>query len=203
MDEQATQAIEQKQDAPVMDILVAPDSRLKIVADRVKEPSVEDQKLIDEMIRTMKASDGIGLAATQVGFNKRIIVMDVEPLTAYEDSDPTTVKEGKFEMINPVIVSRAGKAKWAEGCLSVPGFKDVVTRDLVIEVSYLDRYGVQKDLKASGLLSACIQHEIDHLDGKLFVDHLSRLKRDIIVSKLKKFRKHGTMIVRPSAGLTL
>lgn len=202
MDDTTKQHASATFDEAIKDIIVAPDSRLRAVALRVKEPSVDDQKLIDEMNKTMKASDGLGLAATQLGINKRIIVMDVEPLGAFEDEDPTTVKHGKFEMINPIIVTRSQRAKWAEGCLSVPGFKGVVERDLIIEVSYLDRYGNQKELKASGLLSACIQHEIDHLDGKLFIDHLSFLKRDIIVRKLKKFRKKGVMIVRPSQGLT-
>lgn len=189
-------------DGSAHDIIVAPDPRLRIVADRVKDPGVEDQLLIDIMNKTMASSDGIGLAATQLGFNKRIIVMNVEPLGAYDDGDPMVMKHGRFEMINPTIVSRMGRARWAEGCLSVPGFKDVIERDLNIEVSYLDRYGNPKELKAGGLLAACIQHEIDHLDGTLFIDHLSRLKRDMIVAKLKKFRKKGVMIVKPSFGLT-
>lgn len=186
-----------------MNILTAPDARLRQVAERVKEPSVDDQSLIDEMNRVMKASDGIGLAATQLGVNKRVVVMDVDRLDVYEDNDQTTIKHGQFEMINPTIVSRSGRSRWVEGCLSVPGFKHIVERDLIIEVTYLDRYGNPKELKASGLLSACVQHEIDHLDGKLFIDRISRLKRDMVIAKLKKLRRKGSMVVRPVSGLTL
>lgn len=192
---------EQPKAAEIFDIIVAPDPRLRVEAQRVKDIGTDEQELIDKMIKTMKASDGIGLAATQVGSDKRIIVVDVEPLGAYDDQDASTTKHGKFEMINPVITARSKRAKWAEGCLSVPGFKDEVERDLVIDVSYINRQGEQKELKASSLLSACIQHEIDHLDGKLFIDRISRLKKDMVIAKLKKFRKHGTMVVRPMPGI--
>jgi peptide deformylase len=187
----------------VKDIIVAPDPRLHIVADRVKEVTAEIRDLVEKMFKTMNASDGIGLAATQLGINKRVIVMDVDHLDAYDDEDKSNVKHGKFVMINPVIISRSKRAKWVEGCLSVPGFKEVIERDLIVEVSYLDENGKQAELRASGLLSACIQHEIDHLDGKLFVDRLSHLKKDIILNKLKKFRKHGTMVVRRLDGPVL
>ena len=184
------------------DIIVAPDPRLRLSANQVKDPGPEERVMIDVMISTMNASEGIGLAATQLGFDKRIIVMDVDPIGAFDDGNPNTIKHGKFEMINPVIVSKSGKTNWQEGCLSVPGFKETIVRDSVIDVTYLDRDGQQKQVKAAGLLSACIQHEIDHLNGVLFIDHMSPLKKDIIVRKLKKFRKNGVMIVKKSVGTT-
>ena len=195
-----TEAVKTKESLTIKDVIIAPDARLRTVAERVKEVTVVEQDLIDEMIKTMKASDGLGLAATQLGINKRVIVVDVEPLEAYDDNDPSTIKHGKFEMVNPTIISRQGRARWVEGCLSVPGYKDIIERDLIIDVHYSDRYGNAKELKASGLLSACIQHEIDHLDGKLFVDRLSRLKKNMVMAKLKKFRRRGVMVVKPSAG---
>lgn len=185
------------------DIIIAPDPRLRIMADRLRDITDADRDAIDSMFRTMEASQGIGLAANQVGIKRRIIVMDVEQLGAYDDGDPSTVKGGRYAMVNPVIVARQGRARWMEGCLSVPGFKEVVERDAIVEVHYTDRDGKQHELRAGGLLSACIQHEIDHLDGMLFIDRISRLRKDMIIAKLRKLRKKGTMVVRPTPGATL
>lgn len=187
----------------IKDIIVAPDTRLRISAEHIKIITPSDIELIETMVATMNGSEGIGLAATQLGFNKRIIVMDVDMLGAFDDEDSSTVKHGKFEMINPVITKRTGKTNWQEGCLSVPGYKEMIIRDSVIDVEYIDRFGQQQKIRAAGLLAACIQHEIDHLDGILFIDHLSTMKRDIIIRKLKKFRKKGVMIVKKSLGNTL
>ncbi len=185
----------------VTDIIIAPDPKLRLIAKNVdSEANVLD--VIDTMNETMKASNGLGLAAPQIGVPLRIIVMDVDHLGAYDDEDETTVKHGKFEMINPVITKKSGQANWNEGCLSIPGFKETVQRSLIIEVSFFDKERKECQLRASGLLAACIQHEIDHLDGVLFIDHISNLKKDMIVKKLKKFRKKGVMIVKPSAGMT-
>lgn len=192
----------QHDETRVLDILAAPDHRLRIVAEKVIDVTDDVRKLVDAMVDTMRSSEGIGLAASQVGIPKRIIVMDVDMLGAFDDGDVTTIKHGKFEMINPMITRRSGKITWQEGCLSVPGFKESVERDLVVDVKYLDRDGVERSVCASGLLAACIQHEIDHLDGILFIDHISNLKKDMIIKKLKKFRKKGVMIVKPSAGQT-
>lgn len=186
----------------LQEILVAPEKVLTTVAQRVASVSIKEQELLDKMNDLMTKADGIGLAAPQIGISTRVIVMDVPELESYKDNDITTQKFGKFEMINPVITSREGKARWMEGCLSIPGINESIERDLVIDVSYLDRFGNEKKLKASGLLSACIQHEVDHLDGKLFVDRLSLLKRDMIINKLKKFKKKGRMLFKQASGLS-
>lgn len=184
----------------VLDIFVAPNSKLKRVADPVTEVTYVEQDLIDDMFETMEASDGAGLAANQLGENKRIIVMDIMPLSSEEQLDTDIHHAGRYAMINPEIIDRQGSRWWSEGCLSVPGFHERIERAGYVDVTGMDRYGNPLRLRASGLLAACIQHEVDHLNGKLFIDHLSRLKRDIIVRKLKKFRKKGTMIVRMPVG---
>ena len=185
----------------VTDIIIAPDPKLRLIAQNVSnETNVSN--IIDTMNETMKASNGLGLAATQLGIPIRIIVMDVDHLGAYDDEDKTTIKHGKFEMVNPVVTKKLGQANWQEGCLSIPGFKETVQRSLVVEVTYLDKERKENRIRAGGLLAACIQHEIDHLDGVLFIDHISSLKKDMIVKKLKKFRKKGVMIVKPSVGTT-
>jgi peptide deformylase len=183
-------------------IIIAPDPRLRVIADPVVNIA-DEQDLIDRLVEMMHASDGVGLAATQVGVNKRIIVMDVDELGAYDDGDVTVIKHGKFVMVNPRIINRRGKAVWQEGCLSVPGFSEDITRDAIITVAYQGRDGDQHVVVAGGLLSACIQHEIDHLDGVLFIDRVSAIKRDIITRKLKKLRRKGVMVVKPTHGSTL
>lgn len=170
----------------VRDIIVAPDPRLRRIAKVVDTITADDLSLIDEMFKVMVTSNGIGLAANQVGADRRIIVMDVDRLEAYDDGDSSTLKHGKFVMINPAISSRQGSAQWNEGCLSVPGFREPVERSANIRVTFLDVNGQKQEMSAAGLLAACVQHEIDHLDGKLFIDKLSKLKRDIINKKLSK-----------------
>jgi peptide deformylase len=127
------------------------------------------------MLETMYAAPGIGLAATQVNVSKRVVVMDVSE----EKNQP-------MAFINPILLEREGESESEEGCLSVPGFYETVCRAGRVRVSALDRDGEPFELDASGLLAVCIQHEIDHLDGKLFVDYLSALKRDRIRKKLEK-----------------
>lgn len=174
-----------------LQIISAPDHRLRLIASRVFAFDVDEQLLIDGMFVMMEKSNGIGLAAPQIGVSKRIIVMDVPKLEAHADIEPDAEKHGRFEMVNPTIISRDGSMTWNEGCLSVPGFDDDVKRDRTVSVKYQDRYGNEKLLHASGLLAGCIQHEIDHLDGVLFIDRLSTIRKDIIIRKLKKLKKEA------------
>jgi peptide deformylase len=136
------------------------------------------RKLIDDMFETMYAAPGIGLAATQVNVHKRFMVIDV-----------SESRKEPLVFINPEILERQGVEETEEGCLSVPGIYDKVTRADRIRVRALDRDGKQFEMDADGLLAVCIQHEMDHLDGKLFVDYLSELKRTRIRKKLEKERK--------------
>jgi len=135
------------------------------------------RRLIDDMFETMYAAPGIGLAATQVNVHKRVIVIDI----SQDHDQPVT-------LINPQIIAREGVEESEEGCLSVPGIYDKVTRAEKIRVRTLDRKGKQIEIDADGLLAVCIQHEMDHLEGKLFVDYLSELKRTRIRKKLEKER---------------
>ncbi|MET0497315.1 MAG: peptide deformylase [Steroidobacteraceae bacterium] len=158
-------------------ILEFPDPRLRTRAARVTVVDDELRRLIDDMFETMYAAPGIGLAATQVNVHKRVIVIDIS-----QDHD------APLALINPEIISRDGVEESEEGCLSVPGIYDNVTRAQKIRVRTLDRKGKQIELDADGLLAVCIQHEMDHLEGKLFVDYLSELKRTRIRKKLEKER---------------
>jgi peptide deformylase len=148
----------------------------------VKEVDAALRRLIDDMFETMYAAPGIGLAATQVNVHKRLLVIDV-----------SETRKEPLALINPELVSREGVEETEEGCLSVPGIYDKVTRAEKIRVRALDRNGNQIDFDADGLLAVCIQHEMDHLEGKLFVDYLSELKRTRIRKKLEKDRKDHVM----------
>ena len=159
----------------LLDILVYPDSRLRTVASAVTAVDDQVRSLIDDMFETMYAAPGIGLAATQINVHQRIIVIDIS-----ENSDQPQV------FINPEILSLDGEEEMQEGCLSVPGYYETVRRAESVRVRALDRDGEPFELDADGLLAVCIQHEIDHLDGKVFVDYLSSLKRDRIRKKLLK-----------------
>jgi peptide deformylase len=158
-----------------LNILHYPDPRLRKLALPVETVDRHIRSLVDDMFETMYAAPGVGLAAIQVNVRKRIVVMDVSE----EKHRPLT-------LINPVVLEREGACESEEGCLSVPGFYETVRRAGRVRVSALDRDGEPFELDASGLLAVCIQHEIDHLDGKLFVDYLSALKRDRIRKKLEK-----------------
>ena len=162
----------------LLHILEFPDPRLRTRAAPVVEVDASIRKLIDDMFETMYAAPGIGLAATQVNVHKRVLVVDI----SQDRSEP-------LALINPEIISRDGVEETEEGCLSVPGIYDKVTRAEKIRVRTLDRTGKQIELEADGLLAVCIQHEMDHLEGKLFVDYLSELKRTRIRKKLEKERK--------------
>lgn len=159
-------------------ILEFPDPRLRTRAAPVKVVDDRVRKLIDDMFETMYAAPGIGLAATQVDVHERVIVIDISE----DRSQP-------LALINPELVMREGVEEMEEGCLSVPGIFDKVQRAERIRVRTLDREGQVQEFDADGLLAVCIQHEMDHLEGKLFVDYLSELKRTRIRKKLEKERR--------------
>lgn len=162
----------------IRDILTAPDTRLREVSKPVAAVTDEIRALMDDMLETMYEAPGIGLAAIQVGVPLRIVVMDL----AGEDEEPAPLF-----FVNPEIVDPSGDlAVYEEGCLSVPDFFEEVERPARCRVKFLDYHGKPQTLDAEGLLATCIQHEMDHLEGVLFIDHLSRLKRDRILKKLKK-----------------
>ena len=166
----------------LLPILEFPDPRLRTRAATVDAAQVatpEFQKLLDDMFETMYEAPGIGLAASQVDVHKRFMVIDISE----EKNQPQV-------FINPELSDKAGEQVYQEGCLSVPGIFADVTRADEITVRFLDRQGQPQELRADGLLAVCIQHEMDHLDGKLFVDYLSPLKREMVRKKLAKQRKH-------------
>jgi peptide deformylase len=168
-----------------LDILVAPDPRLKLTSQPV--PVVDDtiRRLMDDMLETMYAAPGIGLAAPQVGKPIRVIVVDL----ADKGEEPQP-----YRMVNPKIVDASEDLRVTnEGCLSVPDFYADVERADTITVEYQDETGAKQTLKADGMLATCIAHEIEHLDGVLFVDHLSLVKRNIILRKLQKAKRAGTL----------
>jgi peptide deformylase len=159
----------------LLPILEYPDPRLRKVAAPVAAVTPEIQKLIRDMAETMYAAPGVGLAATQVDVHKRVIVIDIS-----EDRSDLRV------FVNPEILERDGEAECEEGCLSVPGYYDKVTRAARVRVRALDEKGERFELSVDGLLAVCIQHEMDHLLGKVFVDYLSPLKRARLSSRMKK-----------------
>ena len=163
----------------LLNILHFPDERLRTRAQPVEEVNSEIKQLVSDMFETMYSAPGIGLAATQVNFHRRVIVIDVS-----ED------KNSPLCLINPEIIEREGEQQYEVGCLSVPGFYEPVTRADKIRVRALDREGKEFEMDADGLLAVCIQHEMDHLEGKLFVDYLSEMKRSRIRKKLVKQQKH-------------
>jgi peptide deformylase len=160
-------------------ILEFPDPRLRTKAVPVETVDDELRSLIDDMFETMYAAPGIGLAATQVDVHRRLLVTDVSA----DKSEP-------YVLINPEIIAKDGVTVTEEGCLSVPGYYEEVKRAEHIRVRCLDRNGDEVEMEAEGLLAVCIQHEMDHLDGKLFVDYLSEAKRMRIRKKLVKEQKH-------------
>ena len=162
----------------VKKILTEPNKILRQVSQPVNDINKEIQKILDDMLETMYSANGIGLAAIQIGIPKNLIVIDL--LTKEKKRDP-------MFFINPKIIKKSTKkSKYEEGCLSIPNLFAEVQRPSECEIEYLNYVGKKKNLKATGLLATCIQHEIDHLKGILFIDYLSKLKRDIILKKLSK-----------------
>ncbi|MEQ1865928.1 MAG: peptide deformylase [Micropepsaceae bacterium] len=191
-------------------ILIAPDPRLKDVSLPVAEVTDEIRALMDDMLETMYAAPGIGLAAIQVGVAKRVIVMDLGKRTPvddassddddedYDEDEEDEEAEKKLEpdplyFVNPEIVWASDEfVVCEEGCLSVPDLYEEVERPARVKVRYLDYEGRPQEIDATGMLAVCIQHEMDHLEGTLFIDHLSRLKREMMLRKLAKARKAST-----------
>jgi peptide deformylase len=170
----------------LLPILVAPDPRLKVKAKPVAKVDSETRQLMADMLETMYAAPGIGLAAPQVGVAKRVIVVDC----AREGEPPQP-----YKLANPEILWQSEElATYNEGCLSLPEHYADVTRPAAIRVRYLDEQNEIRELEAEGLLATCIQHEMDHLEGVLFVDHLSSLKRGIILRKLSKAKRQNAPV---------
>ncbi len=168
-------------------ILTIPDPVLRKISEPVTSINSEVKKLMDDMLETMYAAPGIGLAAVQIGVLKRVIVIDLS-------------KEGKKKeplfIINPQITSKSNELiSYEEGCLSIPNQFAEVKRPNMCKIDFLNYHGKKKEINADGLLATCIQHEIDHLNGILFIDHLSKLKKDLILKKTKKQKKEIDRVV--------
>ena len=168
-------------------ILTEPNPVLRQISKPLDKVEIEQQKLMDDMVETMYHAKGIGLAAIQIGVPLRVIVMDIS-------KDENNKKPMFF--VNPVIKNKNSNfTTYEEGCLSVPNQFAEINRPSTCEVEYLDYYGNKKKLKAKGLLATCIQHEIDHLEGILFIDYLSKLKKSMIIKKLSKQKKIDRIVV--------
>lgn len=168
-------------------IVIEPDPILRQKSETLEKVDDELRRLMDDMLETMYSAPGIGLAAVQVGILKRLVVIDI-----------SKEKEKKYPLflINPEIISKSKSTSiHEEGCLSLPGQFAEIERPAECQIKYIDYDGKKKEIKAKGLLSTCIQHEIDHLDGKLFIDYLSKLKKDMILKKLVKHKKELNKIV--------
>ena len=170
----------------VKSILTEPNKLLRQISKPVDKVGKEEQQLMDDMLETMYAANGIGLAAIQIGIPKRIIVMDI--------SKDENKKEPRY-FVNPIIQNKDKiKSIYEEGCLSVPNQFAEIERPKNCNIEYLDYYGNKQILKAEGLLATCIQHEMDHLEGILFIDYLSKLKKSIIIKKLSKNKSNQIVI---------
>tara|TARA_B100000424_G_scaffold269289_1_gene265906 strand:- start:1069 stop:1593 length:525 start_codon:yes stop_codon:yes gene_type:complete len=171
----------------VKQILTEPNKVLRQISKPVDKVTKQDQILMDDMLDTMYHANGIGLAAIQIGIPKRIIVMDI----AKKDE-----KKNPMYFVNPIIKNKNNDlSTYEEGCLSVPDQFAEIDRPATCEVEYLDYNGEKKILKATGLLATCIQHEMDHLEGILFIDHLSKLKKSMIIKKLSKQKKSSEAVI--------
>ena len=170
----------------IKSILTEPNKTLRQVSKSVKSVGREEQKLMDDMLETMYEANGIGLAAIQIGVPKRIIVMDI--------SKQENKKEPRY-FVNPVIKNKnILKATYEEGCLSVPNQFAEIDRPSKCDIEYLDYYGNNQLLQAEGILATCIQHEMDHIEGILFIDYLSKLKKTMILKKLSKIKPSQLVI---------
>jgi peptide deformylase len=168
------------------EIITLPDKRLRLKSEPVNAIDKATRALIDDMLETMYAAPGIGLAAIQIAVPKRVVTMDLAKKD--EPAQPQV-------FINPEIVwSSDEKATYEEGCLSIPEYYEEVERPQSVRVKFLDREGKAHEIEASGLLATCLQHEIDHTNGVLFIDHISKLKRDMVLKKFKKAAKRGEPI---------
>jgi peptide deformylase len=176
----------------VLEVLKYPHPVLKQVAKKIEKVDSDLKKLSEDMLETMYQAPGVGLAAPQIGQSIRMVVIDTRPkdengnLTEEDMTDLEKAVTYPLVLLNPVITKKEGQIKWEEGCLSVPGFVEEVDRAAYIELKYMDIDGNEKTLAADSLLGVCIQHEIDHLDGKVFIERLSQLKFDRIRKLIKK-----------------
>ena len=169
------------------EIVIEPDPILRKKSERLEKVDDELRSLLDDMLETMYTAPGIGLAAVQVGILKRLIVIDIS-----KEKD----KKNPLFLINPEIISRSKNTSiHEEGCLSLPGHYAEIERPAECHIKYIDYTGKQKEIEANGLLSTCIQHEVDHLNGILFIDYLSKLKKDMILKKLVKNKKELNKII--------
>lgn len=173
-------------------LVYLPDPRLREVSTPFETVDDAVRRLADDMFETMEKAEGLGLAGVQVGVLKRIVVLDLPNGT--ELPPPDDREPNKIVMINPNIVTRGDKMRQhEEGCLSMPELRIDIERPSTVTVEYLDRSGKPQRLEASGLLATAVQHEIDHLDGKLIIDFLSKLRRDMVIRKFKKLSKAGEL----------
>ena len=171
----------------VREIITVPDEILKKVSKPIEKVGENEKKLINDLFETMYNSNGIGLAAVQIGVLRRVLVVDVS--SKEEEKKPMC-------FINPKIKKKSDQMSvYEEGCLSIPDTFIEILRPKICEIEYLDIYGKIKTQKFDGLLSTCVQHEINHLDGKLIIDHLSKLKRDLIIKKISKIKKNPDRII--------
>jgi len=180
------------------EILTEPNKLLRTKSLKVEKVDEDLQRLMDDMLETMYAAPGIGLAAIQVGVPKRVIVLDIDWRNKSEttnDEKTEVIKKPMF-FVNPEIITKSTiNSKYEEGCLSVPGQFAEIERPDKCYIKYLDYYGQSKELAAEGMLATCIQHEMDHLEGVLFIDYLSKLKKSMIVKKLLKQKEQFDRIV--------
>ena len=171
----------------IKDIIIVPDETLKKISEPIEKVGVNEKKLISDLFETMYNSNGIGLAAVQVGVLKRVLVIDVSNKEE---------KRKPLSFINPTIKKISDETSiYEEGCLSIPDTFIEIERPKICEVEYIDIDGKKQNLKCDGLLSTCLQHEINHLDGKLIIDHLSKLKKDLIIKKISKLKKNPDRII--------
>ena len=171
-----------------LDIITLPDRKLRMTSDPVERVDDDLRKFMDSMLEAMYEAPGIGLAAIQVGVPRRVITVDV----ATRESEEEEPKPNPLFLVNPQILWRSDDFAIAEeGCLSIPEYFAEVERPAQVRVAYLDRDGKPQEIEAEGILAVCLQHEIDHLDGKLFIDYLSKLKRDMVIKKFTKQAKVG------------
>ena len=173
----------------VREIVVYPDKRLKLISKEVTSFDGALHDLLDDMYDTMRARNGVGLAAIQVGVDTRALIINI-PLED-EDGEHDQPKENTLEMINPVIIEQDGTEKFQEGCLSIPGVYEDVERAKHVKVEYFDRYGEKKTIEDDDFLAVAMQHEMDHLDGKVFIEKLSYIKRKKFEKEWKRKQKEG------------
>ena len=169
---------------PPLDIITLPDRKLRLVSDPIERIDDELRRFADQMLETMYEAPGIGLAAIQVGEPRRLIVLDVA------QREDETAERDPMVLINPEILTFSDETVVREeGCLSIPEYYAEVERPAELRVRYLDRDGKSREIEATGVLATCVQHEVDHLNGKLFIDYLSKLKRDMVIKKFTKQAK--------------